>query len=373
MFLIQTPLLVLFNFLLLLIMYLLMRPAVRYPFRTNYYNRKITIFLSFVFVIFSFWGADWFHYLYLYPGIKAGDAGHMEDVYIYIAQNLSVDYLSFRFIIWGIGLMLIYSMFRHLSVNRNLLILMFCSIWIIWYSYARVSVAMVLSYFGMLCIVKPYKHKLLSYVLGLGLLSGAVFFHKTAFFAIVCVSLTLLSLKLNRYMFLALSVIGMAAAVYLFPTLLKNFVVDSVTSDDGMLSMAMAYGAEYMSKTTSQIGLGTKVQYLFERLPYYLLVIQCLMCMRPRVYRNIPLDVSAFMRLLVIIVFITSLFAFNMDVNTRTIYDRFLRFAAIPGAVVMAYFWENKFYPKLTRYTFYIALAGAWYAVLYSMYCSMMS
>lgn len=368
----QTPLLVAFNLFLLVMMFLLMRKATSYPFKVNYLNRRFTIFLSFVFVLFSFWGADWFHYLELYPSIKNGDTGHMESVYVYIAQNLSVNYLTFRFVVWGTGLILIYILFRHLSISCDLLILMFSSIWIIWFSYARVSASMSFAFISLLCLIKPGRSKLISYSLGILFLFLALLFHKTGFFAVICVMLTWLSFKLSPYAFLSFVVLGMIVAIYFSPTVLNN-LVDSVDSEEGMWGTAIAYGAEYMSKTTSQIGLGTKVQYLFERLPYYLLVIQCLMCMRPRVYRNIPLDVSAFMRLLVIIVFITSLFAFNMDVNTRTIYDRFLRFAAIPGAVVMAYFWENKFYPKLTRYTFYIALAGAWYAVLYSMYCSMMS
>ena len=69
----QTPLLVAINIVLIVLLYYLTKPAlVNRELSKN--KRALVIVFSFFFCIFSFWGADWFHYLNLFESIKKNGA-----------------------------------------------------------------------------------------------------------------------------------------------------------------------------------------------------------------------------------------------------------------------------------------------------------
>ena len=136
----QTASLVFFNICLLLIMHMLMRKSLRQPYVVSASCRRLSVFLMFIFVLFSFWGSDWFHYKEIYECFLGEGGGHMEEVYFWIAQNLSIDYLSFRLIVWGGGLILFFFIIEGMPIKKDLALLIFSSIWIIWYSYARKTI-----------------------------------------------------------------------------------------------------------------------------------------------------------------------------------------------------------------------------------------
>ena len=125
----SSPALVSLNLFLLALVYMLMRKATKFPYRLNAFPKNLSIVLSIVFVLFSFWGSDWFHYLDLYPNLLRGEKGHMEDVYVFIAQKLSFGYISFRFLIWGTGLIMYCLMVKRLSIDTDLALFFFLSIW----------------------------------------------------------------------------------------------------------------------------------------------------------------------------------------------------------------------------------------------------
>ena len=106
----QTAGLVFCNICLIIFMYWLMNRALKPPFIVPVGNRNLTIILMFIFVLFSFWGADWFHYYRVFDELKIGGRTTIEEVYTWIAQNLSPNYLVFRFVIWGSSLCLLLKM-----------------------------------------------------------------------------------------------------------------------------------------------------------------------------------------------------------------------------------------------------------------------
>ena len=366
----QSPILVAFNLFLLVCIVLLMRRARFYPFRVNPSFRKMSLFLSIIFVLFSFWGSDWFHYLELYPNLRNGYSTHMEDAYTFIAQRLSVGYISFRFTVWGTGLMLYYLLVKRLSVNTDLALLFFLSIWLIWFSYARVSLAMVLVYLGVSLIYKPFKAKFLSYVIGLILIWASIFFHKTALFAIIIVTISALGGLLNK----KLAAFALPVLMFIIPFFISSFLSEFMTLDtsydEDILDMSVKYGQYYLDEDGIAMGIGGMLQRLLEMSPYYILAITSYITL---LRYEVQKDIALFMRVLIIIVFISSLLTLDYGLNTSVLYVRFMRFAFIPSSIVLAYMWSNNIYPKWTKATFYIAISGAFYAVLYSLYCSIMA
>ena len=103
-------------------------------------------------------------------------------------------------------------------------------------------------------------------------------------------------------------------------------------------------------------------------IPYYMLLVQCILLTVRPINSTEPKVVQGFIRLFIILVLTASLFIFNLGVDASVLYVRFLRFAAFPSAVLLAYYWEYKYYPKLTRWTFYMAALSTFYSVSYSLY-----
>ena len=362
----QSPALVSINLFLLVMLYMLMRNVKSFPYRANPLAKNVSIVLSILFVLFSFWGSDWFHYLELYPNLHSGEKGHMEDVYVFIAQNLSIGYVSFRFFIWGTGILLYCFLVKRLSVNTDLALFFFLSIWLIWFSYARVSLAMIVIYLGGMLIYKPLNKKFISYISGIALIWLSIYLHKTASFAIIVVVLSSIFGLLPKKLFALIVPLFLTIVPFLISTFLMDFMtIDSFTG--GVFDLSIEYGQNYLDAETEDMGLAPLIQRILEMTPYYMLALVSYMSL---LRYNIAKDVAIYMKILIIIVIIASLFSLDYGLNTSVLYVRFMRFAFIPSAIVLTYIWSNNIYKKTARYIYYIALSGTFYSVAYSLYCS---
>lgn len=363
----QTAGLVFFNLCLLLLMYALMKKALRPPYIAPPTNRTLTVLLMFVFVLFSFWGLDWFGYQSSFEYLKNGYPGHMEEVYLWIVQNLSPNYIMFRFVVWGGSLCLLLHMFKRLSIPTNLAIFFFCSIYIIWFSYARVSAAMVLVYYGLTVLYKPYKSKFLSILIGTSAIGCAYFFHKSALFGIAAALLTILVNRFEKKTLIIL-LLCYPVLIYLAQSYLSDFLMADASAEDGALGQSMSSGQRYLQKDLSQKGIGSLIQNFLERFPHFLLAYISFYFIRSNYYLDAPTDIKAFIRLQFFIVLLASLFMFDLGANTQIVFSRFLRFAVIPSCIILTYFYSTRFKFKYTQIAYYLAFLGTLYALVYSMY-----
>lgn len=360
----QTAWMIFFNILIVFCNYCVLKDTLKYPFKVSKAKYNIGWILCLLFCLFSFWGTDWFHYLETYVIIRAGYETNLENVYVWIIQNISPNYLFFRLIVWGSALYLLVKTVNNLSVSKELVLLLFGIIYIIWFAYARATLAMVLAFYGYSLIIKN-KHNFQSVVLGTSILLSSYFFHKTAAFAIGVVALALFLKRYPRYAIWILLItfpVGVVCA--------KIGVTDFMMSDtggDGDMSSYMATGQRYMEKDLSTHGIGAILQSMFERMPYYLTAYLGFGIIRQKKI-IIPNDIKAFIVLQILLVLISSIFAFDLGVNTSTIYGRFLRFAAIPTTIVMAYLYQSGYRHKYVKRTIQIAVCGTLYALLYSFY-----
>lgn len=363
----QTPWLVFLNILMIVCSCMSLKDALKYPYVVSKRKFVIGCLICLLFCMFSFWGTDWFHYNESFVMVKAGYYSHMEDIYIWIIQSVSPNYLAFRLIVWGIALGLFYRTIKVLSVSKYLALFLFGSIYIIWFAYARVSLAMAIAFWGYALIVKN-KHTFISVVLGFAILLSSYFFHKSASFAIAVAFLSLLLRKYPRYaiciVLLAFPIIIICANMGVADFMNSNMDMDST------MGSYMAAGQHYMDKDSTVSGIGAILQKLFERTPYYLTAYLSFM-MLSRKNIGIPNDIKAFMMLQILIVIFASIFAFNLGANTDAMYGRFIRFGIIPTPIVLAYLWQSGYRPKTVKLTVYIAIFGTLYALLYSFYNSL--
>ena len=385
------PILVFSNLVMVAFLLLLGRKSLREPYTLRPWRRYLMILTALVFCLFSFWGLDWFHYAEMYMNLVYMDGFNtsLEDVYYLIANYLSPNYLVFRAIIWGSALYLLCLMFKHVSVRGDLMLAIFCSIWLIDFGYGRVSLAYSMIYLGGSVLMKPIEGKrLLSILYGSVLLVLSLFFHKTAFFGVAMVVLAMFPRLLNKRTFI-LAIIMYPFVLLLVQLLLMQFLDTAV--DVSARNSSSAAGQTYLNEDSNDIGPAYLIYLVLRFIPYYLIAwigykINAYHPEEeiPEIPENpenlensedpedtpaeVPAEVRFFSRLLFYIVAVSSIFLFDLGANTFTLYVRFMLFGFIPAVGVLAWAWQNKFCPRLTRFVFLAGLAGTSYALLYSYY-----
>ena len=176
--------------------YFLLRGALRdkaVP-KNNYFFACLLIL---IFCIYPAWGGDYFHYRESFFSIKQNGYTNMEIPYQYIIKNIADTYFQFRLMVWGVALLLLYYTQKSLPVPLVLCSVIFCLLFLPRFSYARVSLAMSMTYFGLVVLLN--KKTRINYIIGFAIIGASYFFHKSALFGIaVSVISFLLASSLNK-------------------------------------------------------------------------------------------------------------------------------------------------------------------------------
>lgn len=372
--------LIFFNVIMVLAMYLLLKPAFRNSRGIKRYKLILSIILLYLFVEFSFWGSDWFALYETYEEIML-EHSPVEEVYMWIANHLApYDYLRFRLIVWGSALTMLLYTLKRLPINFNLTLAIFASSWIIWFSYGRVSLAMAFAFLGVSLLYKPLslnmkerntKHiyKFLSFavsaIIGCTLIYYAYYFHRSSIFIIAIIPMAVLfGLFSKRAMFVTIAFILLVLVSYQeeIKALLQYA---TVMAND--FNSSMERGQMYMERQERFQGTGYMLGQILEKIPYYMLAISSLQLWNAKY----PAEIKVFMRILIIIVSSATALPVMSALNMQILYDRFLKFSIIPATIVLSYFLSNQVFPKWHKAVFYLALLSTAYQLLYIWYCSL--
>lgn len=367
----QTPIAIFLNGVILFLFYLAMRRARQYPYKIGKRNEVVGLFLILLFCLFSFWGADWFHYRDEYEKTLVKGSKHLEDIYIWIITYCSPDYLVFRLIVWGGALWLILRMYNLLPIPYDVSLYLFGLICLIWFSYARVSAAMALQCTGLVLFCSKSRYPLWHKICGLSLIAVSVFFHKSAFFGVVCSYAALVMLINTKYGALLCAVSIPILLSYARENIVEILIIDNMSGQEP-IQQSLQAGQSYIKSEEVQVGLNTAIQQFLERIPYYLTAVLVFLAFLNKKIRNaMPMNVKVMAAYLITIVSFASIFAFDfgIGVNTTTLYGRFIRFGCIPMSVWLGYlFVHRNFHFRLTRNTIRLAIWGVIYTLVYTFY-----
>ena len=191
-----------------LVLFLISKQSLKRGIPQNRINICLLIIL--LFCIFNFCSGDFYHYYETIQDLsrshinisqwKLGD--HMEVPYLLISKFVDYHYFAFRIIIWGGALFLSYLTAKRLNVDRGLWLFCFSAFSLSLFAYARVSLAMAISFYGMSLIVKPNKKNSnssfssFSVLMGIFLVGSSILFHKSAVIMLLIVPLSLI--KINK-------------------------------------------------------------------------------------------------------------------------------------------------------------------------------
>lgn len=366
----QTPFLVLSNIIVLCYLYRSLKPVLV---DTNYISSKrvlVTQFLMLLFCLFSFWGTDWYGYLNYFTAVKSGweDRVPMEDVYIWLMEVLP-SYLLFRFIVWGGALLLLLKIVSNFEINKKLFLFFFCSISLIWFAYARASLAMAMMFCGVSYIMKGkhnFAKRTINFAIGVALVICSFYFHKSAAIGIAAIALAVVLSRLGTKNGIRLLFVSFPIIVLVVQSVFSGFF-DNLTADDtNMLNEYAVAGAEHLDSKKSIQGVGIMIEHFLEWFPSYFLAYICYKALSSRV--SIPEEISLLMYTLCSLLFVSSVFAFDLGMNTQIIYGRMMRYTQIPLSICLAYMYENGLYLKQVKWVYTIGILGCIYATSYMLY-----
>lgn len=366
----QTPLLVLSNIIVLCYLFLTLKPALIYQGEVSNKRIFITKVVMLLFCLFSFWGTDWYGYLSYFESVKQGWGEHvpMEDVYIWLMELLP-SYLLFRLVVWGGALLFLFKTISNLNLDKGQFFFFFCCISLIWFSYARVSLAMAIMFCGVSYLLKGRENdgnRIINFLFGIALIIGSFYFHKSAAIGIASIGFALflrrlgskrgINLMILTFPFIVIAVQGV------FPGLFEEVIAD----DTNLLNEYAVAGTSHLNSQKSAQGIGIIIQRFLEWSPSYLMVFLCYKVLSDNI--EMTKGIILMMYSLCTIVFVASLFAFDLGMNTFTLYIRMMRFAQIPQCICLAYLYKNGLYLKPVKIVYTLGIAGCVYAITYMLY-----
>ena len=360
----------LFNLFVWGILFIIVKKAFHHPFRHNKLDRNIIVLLILLFCLFPFFGGDYFHYREMYNEYNMGGFIPLEGVYKWIIANLSFSYLSFRLIVWGSALLILFKAYRRVDVPFDLTIALFASMFMIWFSYARVSLAMAMILLGLTFIVKSYKKKhVLSVIMGICFILCSEAFHRSAIIGIIAAIGSLFLINTNKR---HLMLIGLffPLAIMLLNNLLNEFMTVELDYDSYISrNQRDVYLNDAVSGRQTR-GVGELISNILTRTPIFLTAFLYIYSVFKNKFKLLPKEVRCIASYSFLIVLIALAFTFDFGVNTYVLYYRTLTFAMIPSAVFLA---AAKYYhigERIATFIIYLAVSGVVYTLLYSTYCA---
>lgn len=259
------------NLIMILVAYLIVFPSLKYPHRLSTTRRRGAYCTIVVFCVFAFWGSDFFHVYDNYKELLS-TGWTLESVYQIIAQEIAPNnYFLCRLVVWGLATIFIIKTFKCVNINQDLAVSFFLMIWILWFSYARVSLAMAMVFLG-LALVSKSPRSFFSLLFGLSFILTSLFFHKSAGFIVSIAFLALLvPNKWNKKWILLL--LCFPLLVYWASTYLSSFLIGDLSSSNDEINSYIERGQDYMNNDYYIQGFGYFLGQLLERIPYYMLCV----------------------------------------------------------------------------------------------------
>lgn len=363
----QIPSLVLSNLIFIVILCGLTYRSL-YTKKSSHAKNILVIFMCFAFCLFSFWGADWFGYQSYFEMANSRHSYNvpMEVPYIWLMSDVCNTYLEFRSIVWGCSLILFIFTLKNLRLDIGLSLFFFCSIYLIYFSYARVTLAISMMFYGYSCIWScKNKSNVFKIIWGISWIILSFYFHKSAILGIMTIFIAISIYNMGKGA-LIMSIIAFPIIILLMDVFWQEYF-PIITMDEGTLSEYANTGAVHLDSVNTQIGISTIINRILERTPYYLLAYASFMELyKPSIAH--PDNIRAFFIVEFLTVVFASVFIFDFGINTSTLYGRFLRFAQIPSVIVLAYMYRASIETKTVKLACCIGLLNCAYNLLYSYY-----
>ena len=149
-------------------------------------SRTILTISLIILTIAAYTRGDFFHYADIVQNYKYTGVTHMEAIYEFLIIAFNGNYLLWRIVVWGSALFLLFITFQRLKLDKHISFLFLFLAYITILNYSRTALAVAVYFFGLSFIVCPGKRKVLSYIIGILIVSATLLFHDSALALVLC-------------------------------------------------------------------------------------------------------------------------------------------------------------------------------------------
>lgn len=361
---------VIIDVLLFVVLYMTGKSTIRQGSNTASSRGYFMFFLLALFCVYAYCDGDYYHYKDHYEYLSTGSylSLSIEPVYQWIGLHTFENYDYFRLVIWGGALMCMYIAVCLLDIDIKRYGFVFAMVSLTTFSYARVSLAMSLAFLGAILLAK--KGGLLFKLISIVLLVGSFSFHKSISFIYLIYALAYFTYNRFNKRHLIILLIAYPFAIYITQRTLGYFM-DYVPMGSDQMMVNVEIGQKYLnSDATHTRGIGALLGDLLSYSCFYLsAAVYGFVLFKKKENEMTPI-VKFIAVSLFYIVYVASLFSFDLGFNTNVLYYRFLYYSCIPAPFVLVYYLEQADIQWQTwaKRILYIGATGSFYSILYSFY-----
>ena len=323
-----------FNFILINIIFFLL-----YNWRGAKQIHYSSWWLVVFFCLVAFWDTDYFSFARIfYEEIEE----FRDPIYKYISSVCFGSYIIFRFIIWGGALYLVYRTSVRLKLNRNKFIYIFAVFFLLTFSYARVSLAMALYYYGLSLLIISDRRSKLSRIMYVGIIFIIAFWaHRSILLPILLTPLIYIHLTRRKIL---LTLIILPVFFIGIKYILGNII-------EGVLLIGeSAFTESAVGYASSQITMEFNWKWeIITTLRYYSFYLSMLIILWKCYFKKITIEIPKHIQQLItittaimIIAVAILIIANNNLLGLWVIGYRYLYMTGIPTCLILSYLNQRK-------------------------------
>lgn len=322
-------------------------------------KRPFAIIVLFGLFATTWWvNTDFFGYMTLVKSYYPGIGGyHMEKVYEYIIQFTNNNYLFFRVFVWGGAILCFALATKVYKVDTTLSMFIMFLLYTNIFSYARVSLAMAVFYFGLSVLSSSLEKKRIVFLfLGLAIIASSYLFHKSMIIMIMLTGFYFVPISRKSIVPIValILVVGVASDL-----IMNNLMIQLSDLGDEQLVEKMERNNEVLAgrKQISASVFGW-ILLVWEYLTFYIpfLIISKIMLNKSNNIESRSM-VGLYRLTFFVISFSTMMLIFGTQ--SFTYFYRFLYMSFIPLSILTAYLIANGYMSK-SKYRIIIYLCGGY-------------
>ena len=316
-----------------------------------------------IFCLYSFWCSDYFHYqsLYYFPNDYHE---HLEPFYVAL-RDFCPTYTFFRFCIWGSSVLFLFLIVQRIQLNRMYVLFVFMSIFLLWFSYGRVTLAIMCAMYGITFLAIPLQSKIKSTIIALVFILISYFFHRSAII-IVVVSLVVNFIPFEKKTVIGL-ILGVPIAVFFIDNYMLIFYEQSGYMSDEEIMLMNNYANVESPSGNVNFGIGARIMWFLQR---WSVITMFFFLLYEHFMRNhlIPESYLIFFKVAFILVLCSV--AFDYSAFPATFCTRIRIISVMPLLISYSAYIDNNGETRVSKSIMRFVSLNPIYTILYMMHCA---
>lgn len=298
------------------------------------------VVLVYVYCLLAFYCGDWAHLQTIVQdsvGSFYQEGQGLEWIYHFLANALGGNYLMFRVIVWGIGLICMFQSFKKSDLDPYRSLFFLFGIYISAFAYSRAGCALALFYFGFVLLFQDRdKRSKIDILLGIGLIFASAFSHRSLLALVILTPLALFPIKRKT---MPLSIILIILIGFFWRLVLARTMNILMGSEEYMHRIELYEG---INGGDMYVGGLSGFFFLWYKAIVHVPFWFCVVCLYKEISKGrVPFHIQAVFRFSIFLYFF-SMMMLVMYGPASAFYYRYEGMLYIPITIMISYLFQNR-------------------------------